>query len=81
MSQQPNSNIKLSWAAEGKSRLEREERGLLLMLSPSPDLHSSKPFKNPLKTDPFYTPLHTYGANIQTLGHTRSCTFKVLTCG
>lgn len=41
MSQQPNSDIKLSWAAEG------EERGrcLLLTLSPSPDLHSSQPFK------------------------------------
>lgn len=59
MSQQPNSNIKLSWAAEGKSRTQRcGERCLLLTLSPSPDLHSSKPFKNPLKTDPFYTPAH-----------------------
>ncbi len=43
MSQQPNSNIKLSWAVEGKSRMER---CLLLTLSPSPDLHFSKPFKN-----------------------------------
>lgn len=62
MSQQPNSNIKLSWAAERKSRREREQRGFLLMLSPSPDLHSSKPFK---KRSPF-THSDTFGANIQT---------------
>lgn len=68
MSQQPNSNIKLSWAAEGKSRMERcGERCLLLTLSPSPDLHSSKPFKNPLKTP--FTHSHTYSATIYTQEH------------
>lgn len=62
MSQQPNSNIKLSWAAEGKSRMEK---CLLLTLSPSPDLHSSKPFKNRTllhtctHTVPTYTPQNT----------------------
>lgn len=44
-------------------------------------LHSSKPFKNPLKTKPFYTPSHTYSVTTHTLGHTLGCTFKVLTCG
>lgn len=45
MSQQPNSGIKLSWAAEGR---ESEDAGelLLLTLPPSPDLHSSPPFKD-----------------------------------
>lgn len=76
MSQQPNSNIKLSWAAERKSRREREQRGFLLMLSPSPDLYSSKPFKNcPL--------LHTQTHLVPTykLGRTHCNTFKVLTWG
>lgn len=61
MSQQPNSNIKLSWEAEGKSRTLRcGEKCLLLTLSPSPDLHSSKPFKNPLKNRPLlHTRTHT----------------------
>lgn len=72
MSQQPNSNIKLSWVAEGKSRTKRcGERGLLLTLYPSPDLHSSKPFKNQLLLHPL--------AHIQC--YTLCCTFKVLTCG
>ncbi|CAB1455694.1 unnamed protein product [Pleuronectes platessa] len=32
MSQQPNSDIKLSWATEGKSRMERCARALLVLL-------------------------------------------------
>lgn len=59
MSQQPNSNIKLSWAAEGKSGTQW--RCLLLTLSPSPDLHSSKPFKIPLKNQPLLH-AHTHTA-------------------
>lgn len=83
MSQQPNSNIKLSWAAEGKSRTRRcGERCLLLTLSPSPDLHSSKPFKNPLKTEPFYTTrTHAVPPYTPRNTHTRGSTFEVLTCG